>query len=121
MKTYFDELRSLQVHRRYEPKRNPNTDLKYFLLIPWTPQSAPYNDDLILLAVAKNSDEFYVAIRDTKTKKEYVEKVLLAVSGDTIRANPVTIDDDYEWQTAFEFFAKMGIIQNRQSKWRWSK
>ena len=105
---------------KYEPKRNLHTELKYFELLNWTPREVPGQENFIILAMAKNSDETYVAIRDTDTKKEYIEKVVLTPSGEDIKVAPVGINDDMEWKSAMEFFVKMGIIQSRASKWRWN-
>jgi len=117
MKWFEDMVQANQV--RYEPKRNLNTDLKYFELIPWTIQEP--QPGLFLLAVARNSDDHYVAIRDTMTKLEYVEKVRMSVTGENITADSIKIDDDQEWMAAMEFFQKMGILQNRKSVWRMAK
>lgn len=119
IKYFADNLKAGQV--RYDPKRNMNTELKYFELLPWQPRSYPGMNNVLLLAVAKNSDEHYIAIRDTLTKKEYIEKVLLTVSGDDIKMDPIQINDYTEWISAMEFFVKMGIIQNKNSRWRWSR
>lgn len=104
---------------RYEPKRNRNTDLVHFVLIPWTVEEP--KPGLFLLAVARCSDEHYVAIRDTFTKLEYVEKIRLSVTGERISADTVLITDESEWLAAMEFFQKMGIIQNRSANWRMRK
>jgi uncharacterized protein YacL (UPF0231 family) len=116
-KWFEDMVQPNQI--RYEPKRNLNTDLKYFELIPWTIEE-PISG-VFLLAVAKCSGEYYVAIRDTRTKLEFVEKILLSVSGEMINANTIQIDDHAEWEAAMEFFQKMGIIQNKKSVWRMAK
>ena len=105
---------------KYEPKRNMHTELKYFELLNWTPKEVPGQENFIILAMAKNSDETYVAIRDIITKKEYIEKVLLSTSGEEIKVAPMAIHDDLEWNSAMEFFIKMGVLQTRNSKWRWS-
>lgn len=120
-KYFLDMIKNGQT--KYEPKRNLNTELKYFELLPWQPREAPGLPHLLLLAIARNSGDNYIAIRDTLARKEYVEKVILSVAGDDIKVDPIQINDDIEWQSAMEFFIKMGVIQNKQSKWQkaWRK
>ena len=121
IKYFVNSLKKGQT--KYEPKRNLNTELKYFELLPWQIREAPGQPHLLLLAVARNSGDHYVAMRDTLAKKEYVEKVILTTAGEDIKVDPIQISDDLEWNSAMEFFVKMGVIQNTQSKWQkaWRK
>ena len=105
---------------RYEPKRNMHTELRHFVLQPWRPDLVPGSQSIWIVGVADNAGDTYIALRDTATKKEYVEKAILSVSGDYLKVSPIKIEDDLEWNSAFEFFAKMGIIQTKASSWRWN-
>ena len=100
-----------------------HTELRYFELLPWQIREAPGQPHLLLLAIARNSGDHYIAMRDTLAKKEYVEKVILTTAGEDIKVDPVQITDDLEWESAMEFFVKMGVLQTKQSKWQksWRK